>query len=480
MHPVPVTSRDSPCRRSVAQGRLRLSEQNFDIVILGGGSGGYAAALRAVQLGFTVGLVEKDKLGGTCLHRGCIPTKALLHAAEVADSSRESAKFGVRSTFEGIDVAAVTAYRESIVSSKFKGLQGLIKARGITVIEGEGRLVAPNAVQVGDDRIVGKNIILATGSYSRSLPGLELGGRVITSEQALELDFVPGKVAVLGGGVIGVEFASVWKSFGAEVTIIEALPHLVPNEEESISKQLERAFRKRGIEYKLGVRFQSVTQNDDGVVVTLENGETVEAELLLVAVGRGPVTQGLGYEEAGVTIDRGFVITDERLATNIPGIYAVGDIVPGLQLAHRGFQQGIFVAEEIAGLNPIVVEDLNIPKVTYCEPEVASIGYTEAKAAEKFGADQVSSYDYNLAGNGKSHILETSGSIKVVRVNDGPVIGVHMIGARVGELIGEAQLAVNWEAYPEDIAPFIHAHPTQNEALGEAFLKLAGKPLHAL
>jgi dihydrolipoamide dehydrogenase len=480
MHPVPVTNRDSPCRRSVAQGRLRLSEQNFDIVILGGGSGGYAAALRAVQLGFTVGLVEKDKLGGTCLHRGCIPTKALLHAAEVADSSRESAKFGVRATFEGIDVAAVTAYRESIVSSKFKGLQGLIKARGITVIEGEGRLVAPNAVQVGDDRIVGKNIILATGSYSRSLPGLELGGRVITSEQALELDFVPGKVAVLGGGVIGVEFASVWKSFGAEVTIIEALPHLVPNEEESISKQLERAFRKRGIEYKLGVRFQSVTQNDDGVVVTLENGETVEAELLLVAVGRGPVTQGLGYEEAGVTIDRGFVITDERLATNIPGIYAVGDIVPGLQLAHRGFQQGIFVAEEIAGLNPIVVEDVNIPKVTYCEPEVASIGYTEAKAAEKFGADQVSSYDYNLAGNGKSHILETSGSIKVVRVNDGPVVGVHMIGARVGELIGEAQLAVNWEAYPEDIAPFIHAHPTQNEALGEAFLKLAGKPLHAL
>ncbi|RXZ70786.1 dihydrolipoyl dehydrogenase [Agromyces albus] len=457
-----------------------MSEQNFDIVILGGGSGGYAAALRAVELGFTVGLIEKDKLGGTCLHRGCIPTKALLHAAEIADNSRESAKFGVRSAFEGIDIPGVTAYREGIVSSKFKGLQGLIKARGITVIEGEGRLVASNAVQVGDDRIVGKNVILATGSYSRSLPGLEIGGRVITSEQALELDFVPSKVAVLGGGVIGVEFASVWKSFGAEVTIIEALPHLVPNEEESVSKQLERAFRKRGIDYKLGVRFQGVTQDDNGVVVTLENGETVEAELLLVAVGRGPVTQGLGYEEAGITIDRGFVITNERLATNVPGVYAVGDIVPGLQLAHRGFQQGIFVAEEIAGLNPIVVDDVNIPKVTYCDPEVASIGYTEVKAAEKFGADEVSSYEFNLAGNGKSHILGTSGSIKVVRVNDGPVVGVHMIGARVGELIGEAQLAVNWEAYPEDIAPFIHAHPTQNEALGEAFLKLAGKPLHAL
>jgi dihydrolipoamide dehydrogenase len=462
------------------KGDSGLSEQNFDLVILGGGSGGYAAALRAVQLGLTVALVEKDKLGGTCLHRGCIPTKALLHAAEVADNSRESAKFGVRSTFEGIDVPAVTKYRESIVASKFKGLQGLVKARGITVVEGEGRLASANTVQVGEQRLVGKNVVLATGSYSRSLPGLEIGGRVITSEQALELDFVPQKVAILGGGVIGVEFASVWKSFGSEVTIIEALPHLVPNEEESISKQLERAFRKRGIEYKLGVRFQGVTQHEDGVVVTLENGETVEAELLLVAVGRGPVTANLGFEEAGVTLDRGFVPTNERLQTNVPGVYAVGDIVPGLQLAHRGFQQGIFVAEEIAGLNPIVVEDVNIPKVTYCEPEVASIGYTEAKAAEKFGADQVSSYEYNLAGNGKSHILETSGSIKVVRVNDGPVVGVHMIGARVGELIGEAQLAVNWEAYPEDIAPLLHAHPTQNEALGEAFLKLAGKPLHAL
>jgi dihydrolipoamide dehydrogenase len=457
-----------------------LSEQNFDLVILGGGSGGYAAALRAVQLGLSVAIVEKDKLGGTCLHRGCIPTKALLHAAEVADNTRDSARFGVRATFEGIDVPAVTAYREGIVASKYKGLAGLIKSTGVTLFEGEGRLVGANAVQVGDERLVGKNVVLATGSYSRSLPGLEIGGRVITSEQALELDFVPGKVAILGGGVIGVEFASVWKSFGAEVTVIEALPHLVPNEEESVSKQLERAFRKRGIQFKVGVRFQGVTQHDDGVVITLENGETVDAELLLVAVGRGPVTANLGYEEAGVTIDRGFVITDERLQTSVPGVYAVGDIVPGLQLAHRGFQQGIFVAEEIAGLNPIIVEDLNIPKVTYSDPEIASIGYSSARAAEKFGADQVTSYEYNLAGNGKSHILETSGSIKVVRVNDGPIVGVHMIGARVGELIGEAQLAVNWEAYPEDIAPFLHAHPTQNEALGEAFLKLAGKPLHAL
>ncbi|HEY8911804.1 dihydrolipoyl dehydrogenase [Lacisediminihabitans sp.] len=457
-----------------------MSEQTFDIVILGAGSGGYAAALRASQLGFSVALVEKGKLGGTCLHVGCIPTKALLHSAEVADVTRESAKYGVTSTFGGIDMGAVTSYREGIVASKFKGLVGLIKTRGITVIEGEGRLVAANTVKVGEDTLVGKNVILATGSYSRSLPGLEIGGRVITSEQALELDFVPKKVAVLGGGVIGVEFSSVWRSWGAEVTIIEALPHLVPNEDEAISKQFERAFRRRGIEFKLGTRFQSVAQDDNGVVVTLENGETVEAELLLVAVGRGPSTAGLGYEEVGVAMDRGFVLTNERLLTNVPGVYAVGDIVPGLQLAHRGFQQGIFVAEEIAGLNPIVIDDLNIPKVTYSDPEVASVGLSEARAQEKYGADKVTSYDYNLAGNGKSHIIGTSGSIKVVRVNDGPVVGVHMIGARVGELIGEAQLVVNWEAYPEDIAPLIHAHPTQNEALGEAFLALAGKPLHSL
>ena len=457
-----------------------MADQQFDIVVLGGGSAGYAAAVRATQLGFSAAVIEKGKLGGTCLHRGCVPTKALLHAAEVADVARDGEKYGVRSSVSGIDIAAVNQYRENLVAGKYKGLQGLLKANKITVIEGEGRLVSPNTVQVGGDRIVGKHVVLATGSYSRSLPGLELGGRVITSEQALELTELPSRVAILGGGVIGVEFASVWRSFGAEVTIIEALPHLVPNEEESVSKQLERAFRKRGIDYKLGVRFQSVAQDANGVTVSLEDGSTVQADYLLVAVGRGPVTQGLGYEEVGIEMDRGFVLTNERLATNVPGVYAIGDIVPGLQLAHRGYMQGIFVAEEIAGLNPVVVEDVNIPKVTYCDPEIASVGLTEAKAKEQFGAERVSSYEYNLAGNAKSSILGTAGTVKAVRVNDGPVVGVHMIGARVGELVGEAQLIVNWEAYPEDVAPFIHAHPTQNETIGETMLKLAGKPLHAI
>ncbi|GAA4264878.1 dihydrolipoyl dehydrogenase [Frondihabitans peucedani] len=457
-----------------------MSEQNFDVVVLGGGSGGYAAAIRASELGFSVAVIEKDKVGGTCLHRGCIPTKALLHAAEVADVSRESSKYGVSTDFHGVEIASVTTYRRDIVEHKYKGLQSLLKARKITTITGSGRLTSPSTVQVGDDTITGKNIILATGSYSRSLPGLAIGGRVITSEHALELDYIPERAIILGGGVIGVEFASVWKSFGVDVTIIEALPHLVPNEEESISKSFERAFRKRGINFNLGTRFQGVEQSDHGVVVTLEDGKTFEGDILLVAVGRGPVTADLGYEEVGVTMDRGFVITNERLATSVQGVYAVGDIVPGLQLAHRSFQQGIFVAEEIAGLSPIVIEDANIPKVTYSDPEVASVGLTSAKAIEKYGAEKISAYDYNLAGNGKSSILGTAGSVKVVRVVDGPVVGIHMIGARVGELVGEAQLTVNWEAYPEDVASLIHAHPTQNEALGEAMLALAGKPLHAM
>jgi dihydrolipoamide dehydrogenase len=450
------------------------------MVVLGGGSAGYSAAVRAVELGMSVVLIEKDKLGGTCLHRGCVPTKALLHSAEVADVAREAAEFGIVASLEGIDMAKVNAYRDDIVAKKYKGLQGLLKARGITVVEGEGRLTSATTVTVNGENYVGKNVVLATGSYSKSLPGLEIEGRVITSEQALALDYVPARVAILGGGVIGCEFASVWRSFGSEVTIIEGLPHLVPNEEESISKGLERAFRKRGIDYKIGVRFSGVTQNDQGVVVTLENGESVEADLLLVAVGRGANTAGFGFEEVGVNIDRGYVLTNERLQTNVPGVWAVGDIVPGLQLAHRGYQHGFFVAEDIAGLNPIVISDINIPKVTYCEPEVMSVGLTEAKAVEQYGADSVAAYEYNLAGNAKSEILGTPGLVKVVRLKDGPVVGVHALGSRVGEMAGEAQLTVNWEAHPEDIAPLIHAHPTQNESMGEAFLYLAGKPLHTL
>ncbi|WP_240937866.1 dihydrolipoyl dehydrogenase [Nocardioides sp. JQ2195] len=450
----------------------------FDVVILGAGSGGYACALRAAQLGLTVALVEKGNLGGTCLHVGCIPTKALLHAAEVAESAKDAAQFGVQATFEGVDMAGVNSYKDGVVSRLFKGLTGLIKSRGITVVEGEGKLTSPTTVDVGGTTYTGKNVVLATGSYSRSLPGLEIDGeRVMTSEQALRLDRVPKSAIVLGGGVIGCEFASVWKSFGADVTIIEALPRLVAAEDAASSKVLERAFRKRKISFLTGTRFESVKTTDSGVVVTVEGGKTVEAEILLVAVGRGPSTDGLGFDSVGVAMDRGFVTTDERLRTNVEGVYAVGDIVPGLQLAHRGFQQGIFVAEELAGLNPAAIDETGIPRVTYSDPELASVGLTEEQATEKYG--EVEALTYDLGGNGKSQILKTQGFVKLVRRKDGPVVGVHMVGARVGELIGEAQLIYNWEGFAEDVAPLVHAHPTQNEALGEAHLALAGKPLHA-
>ena len=456
-----------------------MAEANFDLVILGSGSGGYAAALRASQLGMTVALIERDKLGGTCLHRGCIPTKALLHSAEVADTTKEAANYGIQATFQGIDMTAVNKYRDSIVDKLYKGLTGLVgHAKNITFVEGEGRLTGPKTVTVGSESYTGKNVILATGSVTKTL-GIEITGRVITSDQALLMDWIPNRVAILGGGVIGVEFASVWRSFGSEVVIIEGLDRLVPNEDPSMSKALERAYRKRGIETKLGNKFKSVSQTSNGVSVELENGELVNADLLLVAVGRGPNATGFGFEEQGVQMDRGFVLTNERLQTNLPGVYAVGDIVPGLQLAHRGFMQGIFVAEEIAGLNPLRVGEWDIPRVTYCEPEIASVGLTEAQAKEKFGADNISIYEYNLAGNGKSNILGTAGVVKLIRENNGPVIGFHMIGSRAGEQIGEAQLIVNWEAYPEDVAPLVHAHPTMNEAIGEAHLALAGKPLHA-
>ena len=450
----------------------------FDLVILGGGSGGYACALRAAQLGFSVALVEEDKLGGTCLHRGCIPTKALLHAGEVADSARHASEFGVNAQFVSMDMLAVNAYKDGVISKLHKGLQGLVKSRNITYIEGHGRLVNKNTVEVNGVAYQGKNVVLATGSYARSLPGLEIDGvQIVTSDHATKLEKVPSSVIVLGGGVIGCEFASVWKSFGADVTIIEALPRLVALEDESTSKQLERAFRKRGIKFEVGTRFAAATKSADGVTVTLENGATFTAEMLLVAVGRGPVTAAIGYEEAGLTMDRGYLIVDDKCRTNVPGIWAVGDIIPTLQLAHVGFAEGILVAEEIAGLNPRPINYPGVPRVTYSEPEVASVGLTTAQAKEA-GHDVVQ-LTYDLAGNGKANILKTAGSIKLVAKKDGPVLGIHMVGARVGELLAEAQLIYNWEAEAADVAPLIHAHPTLSEAIGEAHMALAGKPLHA-
>src|SRR5271169_3336086 len=376
---------------------------SYDIVVLGGGSGGYACALRAAELGKRVALIEKDKVGGTCLHRGCIPTKALLHAAEIADQARESAKFGVKTAFEGIDVPGVQKYKNSVVDRLWRGLQSTITSRKIDTIEGSGRLESPTSVRVGDAVYEAGHVVLATGSVPRSLPGLEIDGtRVITSDDALKLDRVPGSVVILGGGVIAVEFASVWRSFGAEVTIVEMLPHLLPTEDESSSKLLERAFRRRGIGFKVGTRFESVKDTGAGVTVTLQGGATIDAELMLVAVGRGPVSAGLGYDEVGVAMDRGFVLVDELCRTNIPTISAVGDLRPGLQLAHVGFAEGIMVAERLAGLPVIPIDYDGVPRITYSDPEVASVGITSATAAAR--GIETSEVTYNLGGNGKSVI----------------------------------------------------------------------------
>ena len=457
-------------------------QDSFDVVVLGAGSGGYACALRAAQLGLSVALVEKGKLGGTCLHVGCIPTKALLHAAEVADSARESEQFGVNATLRGHRHGRRQQVqgrrRLPALQGPHRPGQGPRHHRASRARAGWSASAPSRSTVAG---YVGRAVVLASGSYSKSLPGLEVDGhRVLTSEHALTLDHVPASAIVLGGGVIGCEFASVWRSFGADVTIVEALPRLVAAEDEAVSKVLERAFKKRGIGFRVGTPFESVENTD---VRGPGHRPGRRDHRGRGAAGRGRprarTTSGLGYDEQGVVMDRGFVLTDERLRTNLEGVYAVGDIVPGLQLAHRGFQQGIFVAEEIAGLDPAPIDEAGIPRVTYCDPEIASVGLDEAAARSTYGDDAVETLTYDLGGNGKSQILKTQGFVKLVRRKDGPVVGVHMVGARVGELVGEAQLIYGWEAHPEDVAPLVHAHPTQNEALGEAHLALAGKPLHA-
>ena len=451
--------------------------KEYDVVILGGGSAGYATALRSAQLGMSVAMIEGDKVGGTCLHYGCIPTKALLHAGEVADETRNAGLVGVDAVLNGINMPALQDYKNGVINGMFKGLQGLLKGRKVDVINGWGKVTAKDTVEVDGVSYKGKNLVLASGSYSKTL-GQTITKRVITSKEALELQETPKSVIVLGGGVIGVEFSSAFRSYGAEVQIIEGLPSLVHAEDEEISKNLERQFRKRGIKFDTNTMFDHLEETENSVKVFTQDGKEFEAEYLLIAIGRGPRTENLGYEEIGIKMDRGFVLTDDHLRTNVEGVYAVGDIVPGIQLAHRGYLQGMFVAEQIAGLNPRLIDETLIPRITFCEPEIASIGLNQNKAEEKYGKENVEATSFNLAGNGKSQILGAQGLVKIVRVKDGPIVGFHAIGKRMGEQIGEGIAMVGWQAYPEDYNGMIHPHPTQNEAIGEALLKLAGKPLH--
>jgi dihydrolipoamide dehydrogenase len=455
----------------------------YDVAVVGGGTAGYSAALRAAQLGLRVTLVERDeRIGGTCLLRGCIPTKALLQSAAVMDAVERSDEWGIKASGEP-DWSAVKAFEDSVVDKLVNGVTGLVKARKIDVVHGAARLVpGSTALDVDGARVDAREIAIATGSAPALLPSVEITDRIITSDQALSYDRIPASVVVIGAGAVGLEFASLYRSFGADVTVIEALPRVAPLEDEQISKEVARAFRKRGITTVAGASVQRVSDTGDTVTVTYDAGKgavDVVADICLVAIGRGPVTEGLGLAEAGVTThDKGTIVVDEQLRTSVDHVWAIGDVAATpLQLAHAAFTEGYAVAERIAGLDVPAIDYLNIPKVTYCTPEIASVGLTEAQAREAGLDVVVDTVDFRAIG--KANMLGEGGIIKLVAEADGPVRGVHMVGPHVTDLIAEGMLIVNWEALPAEVAAMMHPHPTLSEGIGEAHLALAGKPLHS-
>jgi dihydrolipoamide dehydrogenase len=454
----------------------------YDVVVIGAGTGGYTTALRAAQLGKRVAIVERDqRLGGTCLLRGCIPTKALLRSAEVLDTVERASEWGIKASGEP-DWSAIQTFQDAMVDKLVKGVTGLVKLRGIDVLTGTARLRPGPKLEVDGAAVATTDIVVATGSAPRLLPGLPVGPRVITSDEALRLDRIPTSVVVIGAGAVGLEFASLYRSFGADVTVLEALPALAPLEDEALSKEIARAFRKRGIASAAGASVTSIVDDGSGATVTYQLGDaatSVTADICLVAVGRGPVTEGLGLEEVGVSMHpKGFVEVDDRLRTNVPHIWAVGDVAATpLQLAHVAFTEGIAVAERIAGIDVAPIDYVNIPRVTYSAPEIASVGLTEAQARD--AGNEVVIEKLDLRAIGKANIVGEGGFVKVVAAaDDGPVLGVHMIGPHVTDLIAEAMLITSWEASPSDVAAHIHPHPSLSEGVGEAMLALAGKALH--
>jgi len=462
-----------------------MPKDSFDVVVIGAGTGGYSSALRAAQLGLQVALVERDeRLGGTCLLRGCIPTKALLQSGAVLDEINRAEEWGVKASGEP-DWDGIQKFKAKVVDKLVSGLIGLVKTRKIEVVNGSAKLASPTTVEVTADgktrTLEARNIVLATGSYPKLLPGMEIGDRVITSDQALELDRIPGSAVVIGAGAVGLEFASLYRSFGADVTLIEALPTLAPLEDEDISKEVARTFRKRGISSHAGAKVQGVTETEKGATVTFEAGgktQTIEADVCLVAVGRGPISDGVGLEALGVEVERGFVKVDSRLQTNVEGVWAVGDVAATpFQLAHVSMAEGIAAAERIAGQEAPEIDYAGVPRVTYCSPEISSVGLTEAQAKDR--GYEIAVEKFSFQGLGKANIVGEGGTCKIIAERDGPVLGIHLIGPHVTDLIAEAMLITNWEATPAEVAALIHPHPSLSEALGEAHLALAGKPLHS-
>ncbi|WP_190217111.1 dihydrolipoyl dehydrogenase [Streptomyces griseosporeus] len=485
-----------------------------DVIVVGGGTGGYSTALRAAALGLDVVLVERDKVGGTCLHRGCIPSKAMLHAAELVDGIAEAReRWGVKATLDSVDWAALVATRDDIVTRNHRGVEGHLAHAGVRVVRGSARLTGPRSVRVEgvrEDSAPGasgapvpgtrrgpapgvrdlsarRGIVLATGSRPRTLPGLTPDGRrVVTSDDALFAPGLPASVLVLGGGAIGVEYASFHRSMGARVTLVEAADRLVPLEDADVSRHLTRGLKKRGIDVQAGARLLDAEVLDDGVraQVRTARGEvrTVEAERLLVAVGRVPVTDGLDLAAAGLATDeRGFVAPADwrRLETAVPGVHVVGDLLPPPSpgLAHASFAEGLLVAETLAGVVSAPVDYAAVPRVTYSSPQTAAVGLSEAEARARGHEVEVNSMPLTAVAKGMVH--GQGGTVKVVaEAGGGQVLGVHLVGPHVSEMIAESQLIVGWDAQPDDVARHIHAHPTLSEAVGEAFLTLAGRGLH--
>jgi dihydrolipoamide dehydrogenase len=469
------------------------SNSTFDVVILGGGNAGYSAAFRASKLGLSVAMIERDKVGGTCLHRGCIPTKALLHAADFVDEIRGAGDFGITVGEPQIDWSKVLSFKDSVVDRMYQGVSTLVKKKKIELLKGEGRLIDARTISVktadGERAVAAdKGVVLATGSFPRDLPFIEADGdHVHNSNHGLVAENIPKSIIVVGGNYIGLEFASVYRSFGAEVTVVEMLPRIAPAEDEDISDALLKLLQRRGIKFHLGVSVTGAKPNDSGVEVQIEKEgrtESLSAERMFVAIGRAPRTDGIGLEEAGVTIERGYIVTDVNFRTSVDGIYAIGDAitvpesgVPHPQLAHVAFIEGIKLAERLAGEDPTPVDYRNIPHVIYCQPEVAGVGLTEQKAKE-LGLDVVTAR-YPFSANARAVMLGGGqGFVKTVAEKDGAVVGIHIVGPRASDIITEAQLVTSWEAYPSELAELIHPHPTLTEAIGETFLDLAGKPLH--
>jgi dihydrolipoamide dehydrogenase len=464
------------------------SGATFDLTVIGSGPGGYVAAIRAAQLGLKTAVVESAPLpGGTCLHWGCIPTKALLHAAEVLETSRHAGRFGVKMAAGELDVEGLHKYKDKVVMSNAKGVEYLFKKGGITMVPGRGRLAGPGKVAVAQPGGVTKTLetkftIVATGSVIRGLPGVEFDGKqIIHSDHALGFKKVPASLIVLGAGAVGVEFASIFATFGSKVTIVELLPRLIPIEDAALSAELERAFKKRGLSVHTGTKVEKVVREKDRVTVTAsKDGKPVqlEAEVLLVAVGRRPLTEDLGLEALGIKLDRGFVEVDGFMRTAAAGVWAIGDIVKTQALAHVASHEGIVAVEDAAGKEPHPIDYDKVPSCTYCDPEVASIGLTEDEARKR-GYDVVVG-QFPFSAIGKAKILDdTRGFVKIVAEKKyDEVLGVHIIGPHATELISEATAALNLEATAASLFQAVHAHPTLAEAMGEAALAVHGRAIH--